>query len=542
MTQKILGHIVDIISGTIFHGTIEIENGKIVQVSRDSIATSSPYIIPGLIDAHVHIESSMLTPVEFARIAVTHGTVGALCDPHEIANVLGITGLDFMLESGKGVPFHFYWGVPSCVPATPFETSGAVLDAKTVSELLASKNFSFLSEVMNVPGVLYDDPEVLQKIQAAKMQQKPIDGHSPTLSGDGLRKYIAAGISTDHECTSLEEAREKASLGMYILIREGSAAKDFNSLIEIAREYPNQVMFCSDDKHPDELLHEHINLLVKRAITIGIDPIVTLRAASLNPVKHYNLDIGLLQEGDNADFVVVDNLTNLNILETYINGKLVTKDGQPLIEKQSPKIVNNFLAEEILPSDLCCPPQGEKIRVIKLIKDEIITEQTIETPLIENNNVISNTSDDTLKIVVINRYKKSKPAIGFVKGFGLKRGAIASSIAHDCHNIIAVGTSDDEITNAINLVISNKGAIACVDGENINVLPLPIAGIISDQSATQVATLYETLNGAAKSLGCILEAPYMTLSFLALVVIPKLKLSDQGLFDGEKFEFTKLFI
>lgn len=537
---QLSGNIVDVIKERIYQGTITIHNGKIENIVEEKTG-SNQYILPGLIDAHIHIESSMLTPSEFARIAVVHGTVATVSDPHEIANVLGIDGVCFMIENGKQVPFKFYFGAPSCVPATSFESSGAYLDAKAVEELLKMDEIHYMSEMMNFPGVIHEDTEVLAKIKAAKKYDKPVDGHAPGLSGKDVKKYIQSGISTDHECFTIEEALEKISYGMKVQIREGSAAKNFDTLIPLINKYPEKIMLCSDDKHPDDLVEGHINQVIKKAIQLGYDPIKVLKVCTYNPITHYNLNVGLLQKGDPADCVLIDNFENFSIKATYIDGKHVAENGKSLLNPSTASTPNIFSANPINGSDLKIKATGESMQVFKALDGQLITQKLITKAKIEDGDVCSDLENDLLKIVVLNRYKVSKPAIGFVKGFGLKKGAIASTVAHDSHNIIAVGTKDKEIAQTINLLIETKGGISLVDEKFQLVLPLPVAGIMSNENGYKVAEKYKALNQSAKKLGSPLHAPYMTLSFMALLVIPELKLSDQGLFDGTKFEFTPLF-
>jgi adenine deaminase len=541
MTKEVSGNIVDISNQDIFSGTIKIEKGKITEITRDN-GEYKNYLISGFIDAHVHIESSMLTPSEFARIAVVHGTVAIVTDPHEIANVLGIDGIYYMLDNASKVPLKFCFGAPSCVPASPFETTGNSLDKKDIEKLLQNPRIGFLAEVMNYPGVINNDPEVVTKIDIAKKYSKPVDGHAPGLSGEDLEKYVSAGISTDHECFSIEEAREKVNLGMKILIREGSAARNLDELQPLLEDYWESCMLCSDDKHPDDLVKGHINLMVKKAIAKGIDPLKVLSAASLNPVSHYNLDVGLLKVGDPADFLVVDNLEELNVLSTYINGVEVAKDGNSLVSRIKPEIKSNFNISPTKPSDFAVKSKGEMINVIVSIDGQLITEKSKENPKISNGHAVSDIDRDILKIVVVNRYKEAKPSVAFIKNFGLKEGAIASSVAHDSHNIIAVGVSDEDICRAVNLIVKNKGGISAVGKNKEDVLPLPIAGIISDKEYGWVAKKYTEMKKTAKLLGSKLKAPYMTLSFMALPVIPRLKLSDKGLFDSEKNKFIDLFV
>jgi len=540
MDTEITGNIVDVQSGKIFSGTLKIEKGKIADIIKDNNEYKN-YLIPGFIDAHVHIESSMLTPSEFARVASIHGTVAIVTDPHEIANVLGIDGVYYMLNNASKVPFKFYFGAPSCVPASPFETSGAVLDSKDVETLLKNDKIKFLAEMMNYPGVINKDPEIMEKINLAKKYSKPIDGHAPGLSGEELRKYVKYGISTDHECFTLEEGRKKIKLGMKVLIREGTGARNFDDLQPLLEEHIDNCMLCSDDKHPDDLVKGHINLIVKKAIKNGMDPLKILRAASMNPVVHYNLDVGLLHVGDPADFIVVDNLHELNILKTYINGIEVARNGTSLISRVKPEIKNNFNIDLKKPSDFTVKSKGNSINVIVAIDGQLITEKSVEKPKVSNGDVVSDVDRDILKISVVNRYKNANPSIGFIKNFGIKEGAIASSVAHDSHNIIATGVTNEYICKAVNIVIKNKGGLCAVGTRKETILPLPIAGIISDMDYVSVASRYEEIRETAKLLGSKLKAPFMTLSFMALPVIPKLKITDKGLFDSENFKFIDLF-
>lgn len=533
------GNIVDVVNKEIFQGTITVQDGKIKNIQREE-TDSNNFIMPGFIDAHVHIESSMLIPSEFARLAVRHGTVATVSDPHEIANVMGIDGVKFMIKNGEQVPFKFFFGAPSCVPATPFESSGAAIGTEGVEELLKMDKVKYLSEMMNFPGVLFGDEEVKKKLDLAKKYNKVIDGHAPGLKGEDAEKYIKAGISTDHECFTIEEALNKISYGMKILIREGSAAKNFDALIPLIEKYPDMIMFCSDDKHPNDLIEGHINLLVKRAIAIGYDPIKVLRACIYNPVKHYGLEVGLLQKECNADFIIADNLTDLNILATYINGVKVAENGKSLLEHVTSEKPNIFNASKITKEDIKVVPSSEKIKVIKALDGQLITDYFETQVVVENDNIVSDINNDILKLVVMNRYQKTPPAIGFINNFNLKRGAIASTVAHDSHNIIALGTNDKEISEAINLLVDSKGGVSVVDGEQHFVLPLPVAGLMSDDDGFDVAEKYDDLDKKVKQMGCTLSAPFMTLSFMALLVIPHLKLSDKGLFDGDKFEFTRL--
>ncbi|HJY64731.1 MAG TPA: adenine deaminase, partial [Ignavibacteria bacterium] len=498
------------------------------------------------IDAHVHIESSMLVPGEFARLAVTHGTLATVSDPHEIGNVLGIKGVRYMIENGKKVPFKFYFGAPSCVPATNFETAGAEITASDIRELFEKDGLKYLSEMMNYPGVLFSDSMVMEKIKAAQELGRTIDGHAPGLRGDDAKKYINAGISTDHECFTLDEALEKISLGMKILIREGSAARNFEALHTIIDQYPEMVMFCSDDKHPNDLVEGQIDRVAARAVAYGHDLFNVLQAACVNPVMHYGLEVGLLREGDPADFIIVNNLTEFKVQKTFIDGKLTAENGKSLIERVNAEVVNNFNTVKITPKDIELPvsnDSSQQIRVIEALDGQLITRELHEPILTLDSKIISNTANDVLKMVVMQRYKPGiKPAVAFIRNFGLEKGAIASCVAHDSHNIIAVGVSDDDICSAVNAIVVSKGGVSVSYDGNTEVLPLPVAGIMSNDDGYIVAEKYTKIDKLAKGLGTKLHAPFMTLSFMALLVIPQLKLSDKGLFDGKEFKYVDLFV
>ncbi len=539
---SVAGRLVDLHDREIQSAIVHVQGGVIDRI-EPTPDVPDRYLLPGFVDAHVHVESSMLPPSEFARAAVVHGTVGTVSDPHEIANVLGVEGVEYMIEDGAQVPFHFAFGAPSCVPATPFETSGAALGPDAVSELLDRDDLPYLSEMMNYPGVLDGDPDVLAKIRAAQVRDKPIDGHAPGVRGDEVAQYAAAGIETDHESFAIEEAREKLEAGMKIAIREGSAAKNFDELIPLMDEVPERLMFCSDDRHPDALMEGHIDGLVRRALSRGYDRFDVLRAACVHPVEHYGLDVGLLREGDPADFIVVDDLDELNVQRTYVGGQLVAEDGGTKIERAESDIVNRFGAEPVAPKALHLAAEGERMRVITAVDNQLVTgEEVVETP-IEDGRVVADPGRDVLKLAVVNRYTEtSDPAVAFVRGFQLDGGALASSVAHDSHNVVAVGTSDDALARAVNAVVQQEGGISAV-AEGTHVLPLPIAGLMSDESHDVVARRYTRLNNyVQEELGSSMDAPFMTLSFLALLVIPQLKLSDQGLFDGDTFEFVDLFV
>ena len=539
---SIEGQIVDLVHSRIYPGVITVEEGRITKIEEKDAVENAQYIIPGFVDAHVHIESSMLVPSEFARLAVCHGTVATVSDPHEIANVLGKEGVQYMIDNGKKVPFKFFFGAPSCVPATPFESSGSTLDATDVEELMASPDIYYLSEVMNYPGVINDDPELMRKIDAAKKNNKPIDGHAPALTGPKLRKYVRAGISTDHECFMLMGALAKIQLGMKILIREGSAARNFDALIPLMAYYPDKLMFCSDDKHPDELDDEHIDVLVRRAIALGYNTMDVLRAASLNAIRHYHLNVGLLQEGDDADFIVVDDLTQPVARQTYVKGMMVAENGKSNISYKEVETPNNFKADYIQAPELIVPNNGKKIKVIRCFDGQILTKSFATTPKVENGAVVSDLENDVLKIVVVNRYTPTRPAVAFIKGFGLKRGALASSVAHDSHNIVAVGVTDSDILHAVNLLIEHKGGITAYCNTEMVAVPLPVAGLMSNEDGYQVAQAYQNADALAKRLGSTLYAPFMTLAFMALLVIPEMKISDKGLFDVNAFGFTSNYV
>ncbi len=539
-TATIQGQYVDILDKRIYPAILSIEDGRIVSITECDEAPNQ-FILPGFIDSHVHIESSMLVPSSFARLAVVHGTIGTISDPHEIANVCGLEGVQYMIDNGKKVPFHFFFGAPSCVPATAFETAGAVIDSVDIAKLLASPDIYYLSEMMNFPGVLHQDAEVMQKIKAAHAIGKPIDGHAPGLMGDLAKQYIAAGISTDHECFTIEEAVDKLSFGMHILIREGSAAKNFEALYELIDDHPKKVMLCSDDKHPDSLLEGHINQLCARAVAKGINVFNVLRAACINPVIHYQLPTGYARVNDPANLILVENLQDFKVIETYINGQLVAQNGHSLIEPIQATAINQFNAHPIALSDLqlpdaTYPSKDGMVPVIHAIDGQLITNLVWTNPTIIDNKIISDIEKDILKVVVYNRYHAAKPKIGLIQSFGFKSGAIASTVAHDSHNIIAVGVDDESILKAINLVVHEKGGISCVQGESSKVIGLPIAGLMSTADPYQVANDYIEIDKMAKSLGTQLGSPFMTLSFMALLVIPHIKMSDLGLFDGDQFK------
>lgn len=538
-TFPVTGNLVDVHQRRIYPAKIIVTGGRISSIEElNTPVEGSGYILPGFIDSHVHVESSMLVPSEFARLAVVHGTVATISDPHEIANVCGVEGVEYMIENGASVPFKFNFGAPSCVPATAFETAGATIDAADVEKLLERNDIRYLSEMMNFPGVLNKDPEVMKKIAAAHRLGKPVDGHAPGLMGDAAKQYIDAGIFTDHECFTAAEALDKLKNGMSILIREGSAARNFEALIDLLHEYPDRIMFCSDDKHPDSLVLGHINQLCARAVEKGIDLFKILKAACVNPVMHYKLDVGLLREKDPADFIIVRDTKQFEVLATYINGQKVAENGKSLITTKPAAIINNFGIGPIKKEDLAVPDQGKKeIWVIEALDGQLITPKLKAEATVRDGQIVSNTGNDILKIVVVNRYNKAPVAKAFIKNIGLKEGALASSVAHDSHNIVAVGVDDESLCRAINLLIACKGGVSCVSTKGEQVVALPVAGLMSNEDGYKVAEQYSAIDRAAREAGSTLASPFMTLSFMALLVIPHLKLSDKGLFDGDSFSF-----
>jgi adenine deaminase len=531
---RLQANVVDIPARRIRPAEVAVIDGHIASINETTGAAEG-YLLPGFVDAHVHVESSMLIPSEFARLAVLHGSVATVSDPHEIANVLGATGVEFMIANGRQVPFHFFFGVPSCVPATVFETAGAHIDAEQVGRLLESDDLHYLSEMMDFPGVLNADAEVMRKIAHAKRVGKPVDGHAPGLRGDQARRYAAAGITTDHECFTLPEALDKLDGGMKIQIREGSAAKNFEALHSLITTHPERVMLCSDDKHPDGLLEGHIDRLCARAVAHGHDVFNVLQAACSNTVEHYRLPVGLLRVGDPADMILVEDLVHFRAMKTWVRGQLVADGGKSLIGSVASGRPNNFRCSPKRPEDFRVRVAGGDRHVIEALDGQLITNKLFQPEASSNGWSLPDLAGDVLKITVVNRYVDAAPAVAWVHGFGLRRGAIAGSVAHDSHNIVAVGTNDEDLCAAVNAIIAHKGGISLADGEHHRVLPLPIAGIMTDADAWTVADAYASLDRAAKDLGSSLSAPFTTLSFMALLVIPHLKLSDMGLFDGDSF-------
>jgi len=540
--MKLEGLIIDPLNRTSFAGRVTIENGTIAHIERDDAVPTLQCILPGFVDAHVHIESSMLIPSEFARLAVVHGTVATVSDPHEIGNVCGVPGVRMMIDNGAQVPFTFAFGAPSCVPATIFETAGAEITAADIRELFADERVRYLSEMMNFPGVLHEDPMVMEKLRVAKECSRVIDGHAPGLRGVEAHAYAAHGISTDHECFTLPEALDKIDAGMKIIIREGSAARNYDALHTLLATHPDVVMFCSDDKHPDSLVESHINELVKRSLALGYELMHVLRAACVHPVQHYGLPVGLLQVGDPADCIVIDSIEKFNVLQTYVKGQLVAERGQTLIASVPSPQINNFNVEEISVDSLRLASTTTQVRVIEALDGQLITNEIHAEALLTDGQLCSNVQNDVLKIVVVNRYSAAPPSIAFIKNLGLQRGALASSVAHDSHNIVAVGVDDADIVAAINAIIRVRGGVSVSADGVTDVLPLPVGGLMSDGDGYDVARQYSALDARVKALGSKLRAPFMTVSFMALLVIPALKLSDKGLFNGTSFSFTNVVL
>jgi adenine deaminase len=543
MKNFVKGNLIDLHKRRIYGAEVMFENGVITSITETN-ESYDRFIMPGFTDAHVHIESSMATPLSFGKAAIAHGTIATVSDPHEIANVLGADGIEAMIRDAEKSPVKIFFGAPSCVPATPFETSGATINAKEVAALMKRDDILFLSEMMNYPGVLNGDAEVMAKIKAAQDNNKPVDGHAPGLNGDSARKYAAAGITTDHETYSIENALDKIEAGMYIQIREGSAAKNFDELIPLMHEHPDMLMFCSDDLHPDDLLHGHINLLVKKALSLGYDFFDVLTVACINPVNHYRIPVGLLRVGDAADFIVVENPDRFTVLEAYSNGKRVFPFGDNDTTEAATIAGNNFQAKKISTSDLKVEaPDKGKIHVIGAEDGSLLTKKLVMTPTITDGIVTTDTSKDILKMVVLNRYEYASPAVAFINGFGLKEGALATSVAHDSHNIIAIGVDDHDIALAVNTIVDSMGGICTVkDNKVLDKLALPFGGLMSDKELREIARAFKKNNDNAKNMGSSFENPFITASFMSLLVIPSLKLSDKGLFDSEQFSFLSLFI
>jgi len=541
--RKQLGKIVDIHNKRIYSGEIHYNENGIKSIIEHNDREYENFIIPGFVDSHIHIESTMMTPNEFAHNVVKNGSVAVVADPHEIANVCGVEGVKYMFESSRNTSFKFYFGVPSCVPATSFEICGGQLTSSDIDKLFSTGNYYFLGEFMDVQGIVSNDLSCIAKTEVAKKYNLPIDGHAPGISGDDLDKYVSVGVTTDHEFFSFENSIDKINAGIKIQIREGSASKDFEDMFELIDMYPNDVMLCTDDSHPKDLLDlGHIDKIVKRAVEKGLDIFNILKVACVNPVKHYNLDVGLLREGDSADFVVVKNLTDFKVVKTVINGESVYESGVSLIKRTPCKLINNFNTSRITLSDLQVHNiQAKQLKVISIEDGSLVSDKILVKPLLEGSLVVSDVDNDILKIVLHNRYKAEPVQVGFIKGFGLKSGAFASSVSHDSHNILSIGVSDDAIVEAVNRVVDSKGGLSVFDGESSDILELPIAGLMSNKDINTVSKSYQRVKQKVKNLGCKLDSPFMTLAFMSLIVIPELKLGSRGLFEFSKFEFVDLF-
>ncbi len=530
----IKGNILNVFTEEIYPAEIIIENG-IIKCVKPIEGKFEDLILPGFIDAHIHIESSMLTPSRFAEAVVPHGTTSVVSDPHEIANVMGLDGIRYMMDDAASVPLRVFFTAPSCVPATPFETSGAILGTYEIEKLLKNDEIVALGEMMNFPGVLGDDPVVMGKIQIAKKHKKPIDGHSPLLSGDDLCKYIGAGISTDHECTTKEEALEKKRLGMKIMLREGSSAKNLEDLIAAGCDF-----IVSDDKHPGDLLIGHVDQMLKKAVEFGLDPIEAVKMVTVNPATHYDLNTGSIAPGRAADFVFVDGLENFNVKKVFIGGNLVAEEGKALFSVKPLELETTFRLSKKKPSDfeIFSQKKKEKVRVIDVIEGQLLTERSEAVLSVVDGKIKPDVENDILKIAVVERYGHNRMANAFVRGFELQKGAIASSVAHDSHNIIVVGTNSKDMADAVNILAENNGGLVAASTGNYYSLKLPIAGLMSTKKAEEVSSELELLHEMVREMGCKLDSPFMMMSFMALLVIPKLKISDMGLFDVEKFQFT----
>lgn len=570
--MEFTSYIYDVVSHTIRPVRISIENGIFTKVAPITVTEKDPVdvrglVIPGFIDSHIHIESSMITPAQFARIAVRHGTTSVVCDPHEIANVLGIDGIELMIKNANEVPFNFFFTAPSCVPATTFETSGAILNSSDIEYLLKKDEIVALGEMMNFPGVINGDEEVLKKLDLARKYGKPIDGHAPLLSNENLDKYLAQGISTDHECTNILEAIEKKLKGMKIMVRDGSSALNMEGLFNIDegnlliknpsswdliyRDIFERKIFSpifdfivSDDKHPNDLIKGHLNLSIKKAVDLGIDSLKAIDMVTINPAYHYNLNCGAIVEGAKADFIVVDSISDCNVLRTYVAGECVFDGENVLFDVPEIETNNSINASKKSSGDFDIHYDGDEceVNVIECFDGELLTKKTTAKLSVKDGIIQPDVHKDILKIAVVERYGGNTVANAFIKGFGLKKGAIASSVAHDSHNIIVVGNNSDMMAQAVNRVIDDMGGIAIVSEQFSDSLPLPIAGLMSNENAYDVAQKLAILHKRAATLGCELQAPFMTMAFMSLLVIPSLKISDKGLFDGDSFEFVDVVI
>lgn len=535
------GNVVDVRHKRVLKARISHEDGVITSVEEVS-GDFEGYLIPGLIDSHIHVESSLLCPSRFAEMTIPHGTTAVVAAPHEIANVLGLPGIEYMVKDSKTVPLRMYFTAPACVPTTPFETSGAAFGPAEIEQMLSREEFIALGEITDYPGAIAHDPEVMAKLEVARRLHKPIDGHAPQLSGPELREYVNLGISTDHECTSSEEAIEKAALGMLVMVRQGSASKDLESLVPFASKH--EFLLVSDDINVCDLAHGHLDRTLAQAISFGVDPMHALRAATINPALHYNLPLGAIEVGRMADVVKVSDLESFKVDEVFIGGELVSSGGVSRFEVRPKEIVNQFVLQRRTPSDFEVKTalQSVNVRVIGLIKDEIVTDSLLANLRSQNRKVMPDIENDILHMSVANRYRDAPVSNAFVKGFGLKSGAIASSVAHDSHNIIAVGASSDDMAIAVNTLVEEGGGFCVCSAGQCSILHLRVAGLMCTKPAREVMRVLDVLLEKIKGLGCVVPNPFMKLSFLSLLVVPRLKLGDKGLFDVEHFQFVDVIV
>jgi len=545
--------IINVFSGEIIPGSIAVAKGYIAGFgsypAKRVVDMKGRFVAPGFIDAHVHIESSMSCPAEFARCVLPHGTTTVAADPHEIANVLGAEGIGYMIDSSKDQPVNIYYTLPSCVPATDMETSGAKLGADDLLPFMNNSQIIALAEMMNFPGVIYRDNEVLRKIEGMKKQRKPVDGHAPGLTGRDLHAYISAGISSDHECTTEKEAKEKLNAGMHIMIREGTGAKNLKNLLPIInRQTSRRLMWCTDDRHPHDIIKEgHIDFIVRSAIRMGLDPLTAIQMATINTAEYFGLNnVGAIGPGRQADLVVFSDIKNPVIEEVYFRGNLAAREGKilPEIKKPAPLNIWPSMNVDIDKIDFSIPAVSRQARVIEIIPHQLITGQSLIKVAVSGNSAISDIKRDILKIAVVERHKGTgNTAVGFVRGFDLKQGALASSVAHDSHNIIIVGTNDEDMKTALEAVFKMGGGLAAAsNGKILANLSLPIAGLMSLQPVKTIKEKLDNLIDISREFGSSLNDPFMTLSFLALPVIPELKITDKGLVDVAKFRIVPLFV
>jgi adenine deaminase len=528
------GQLVDVVNGKVVPSGVVMEGGKFTEIVTLAEAPNR-YLLPGFIDSHIHIESSQLCPSRFAEASVPHGTTAVVSDPHEIANVLGVKGIDLMLEDASNVPLRIFLTAPSCVPATQYERSGATIGVAEIESMLKDPRFVGLGEVMDVQGVLRDDPGIIAKIKAAKAFWKGIDGHCPGLVGNDLVKYINAGMRTDHESITADEAEEKYFLGMWIQVREGSASRDLRSLMPFAKTH--ECMLVSDDLRAKDLVNGHLDVLLRKAVALGMPPMHAIRAVTAWPAWHYNLPGGSVAVGRTADLVVVDDLRNFNVRQVFIAGRLVAEDGVPLFLAEPRTNGLGILPRGLVGEDMLLPAKGEKVsvKVIEAFPDRIESGSLITELPVRDGRVRAMPDQDVLHIALVNRYVDERPVLGFIKGFGLKRGAMATSVAHDSHHLLAVGASPDDMAKAIN-VVSRSGGFAVCEENEVSTLPLEVAGLMSTSPARVVAQIENDLVELLVGMGCRLPAPFMTLSFQSLLVVPELKIGDRGLFDTRRME------